>query len=92
MGEGGVQEERGEGESKCLQGEASGGAISHQVTNGQYQYLIREHHNIIFRYLTLTPDQFIGSPACPPSPLLTEEESDALHIAIIVQGVKNAYI
>ena len=54
-------------------------------------YQSREQHNIIFRYLTLTPEQFIGSPACPPSPLLTEEESDALHIAILVQGVINAY-
>ena len=39
-----------------------------------------------FRYLTLTSEQFIGSPACPPSPLLTEEESDALHLAILVSS------
>jgi len=45
----------------------------------------------LIRYLTLTSEQFIGSPACPPSPLLTEEESDALHLAILVTTQQNQH-
>ena len=49
-----------------------------------YLTLTFRYLTLTFRYLTLTSEQFIGSPACPPSPLLTEEESDALHLAILV--------
>ena len=38
------------------------------------------------RYLTLSPEQLLASPASSPSPLLTEQEADALHYSLVRPG------